>query len=64
MSAAMGRVPERLRLCRACRQFVHPGEAACFHCGADLDAADRAHVEKWGRAMKAALELERLLGLK
>jgi hypothetical protein len=56
-----GRVALRLVLCRACKQFVRPGEADCPHCGACVAAAERQYQACLREARSAARELRKLM---
>lgn len=38
-----GRTPPSLEVCRACDEYVWPGESACPHCGASLQEAAAAY---------------------
>jgi Y-X(10)_GDL-associated radical SAM protein len=56
-----GRIPERLRLCRSCNSYVWPREIWCPHCGADVEAAERLHVESELHRKAVILEMKRVL---
>jgi Y-X(10)_GDL-associated radical SAM protein len=38
-----GRVPPQMQVCRACNEYVWPGESMCPHCAADLQEAAEAY---------------------
>jgi hypothetical protein len=55
--AESGRVPALLRLCRGCRQFVHPNEEDCPFCGGDLDLLQADYDKRVADMLHAAAEL-------
>ncbi len=55
------RTPPKLELCRGCHQFVYPDTELCHFCGADVQAANAAHLAKVLEARKAALEVDLIL---
>ncbi len=58
-----GRVPPRLALCRACRQYIHAHEVTCPHCQADVAVAEARHQEDRQRQQALINTLHQLLGL-
>jgi hypothetical protein len=56
-----GRVPQALRLCRGCSQFVKADTAACPFCGDDVAALEMAHREKQAAIRRAADALKEAL---
>ena len=44
-AARDGRIPPALEVCRACDQYIWPGETRCPHCGSDLQEATEAYEE-------------------
>ncbi|MGZ0700668.1 GDL motif peptide-associated radical SAM/SPASM maturase [Pseudomonas piscis] len=58
-----GRIPPRLALCRACRQYIHAHEVTCPHCQADVAVAEARHQEDRQRQQALINTLHQLLGL-
>lgn len=58
----VGRVPPQLDLCRSCNGYVHAGERACPHCGADIEASARTYEQEAQQRLALMNKLERLLG--
>jgi Y-X(10)_GDL-associated radical SAM protein len=56
-----GRVPEALKMCRACDCFIEPRETLCPHCGADVAAAAARYAEDSRRRAALMAELEALI---
>lgn len=38
-----GRVPPQLEVCRACNEYIWPGEIKCPHCGGDIQQAEEVY---------------------
>jgi len=55
--AEPGRIPQPLRLCRGCRQFVQLSELACPFCGGDLDMLQADYEQRLAAMREAAAEL-------
>lgn len=58
-----GRIPPRLSLCRACRQYIHAHERHCPHCQANVAEAEARHQEDRQRQQALINTLHQLLGL-
>ena len=58
---AVGRLPPRLELCRACNEYIASDETTCPHCDADIAAAAQTYVEDCCRRDAAISEIERHL---
>ena len=40
-----GRTPPSLDVCKACNEYIWPGETTCFHCGANIQQAAESHEQ-------------------
>jgi radical SAM protein with 4Fe4S-binding SPASM domain len=58
-----GRIPPKLDICRACEQYVWPGEALCPHCGANIRTAAQAYQDAADRCEKLMAEVSALVEL-
>jgi Y-X(10)_GDL-associated radical SAM protein len=56
-----GRIPPELPICRACDEYVWPGESTCPHCGADIAEAAAAHEQQRQYRERLMDELTRLV---
>ncbi len=54
-------LPERLSLCRGCRQYVKPDAETCPHCGGDIEAFEKIHKKRLDEAKKSYRQLLKLL---
>jgi len=59
--AESGRIPELLRLCRGCHEFVRMDEADCPFCGGDLDLLQADYEKRVADMHQAAAELREAL---
>lgn len=59
--AESGRVPQPLRLCRGCHQFVQLHETDCPFCGGDIDTLEADYEKRVAEMRHAAAELREAL---
>jgi Y-X(10)_GDL-associated radical SAM protein len=56
-----GRIPPALEVCRACNQYIWPGETTCPHCGANLQEAAEIHDQDRRRREELIADVTRLV---
>jgi Y-X(10)_GDL-associated radical SAM protein len=56
-----GRIPPKLELCRACYQYIWPGEQICPHCSAIVEEAEASWEADTRRRAALISEVQRLV---
>jgi hypothetical protein len=56
-----GRIPSTLEICRACDQYIWPGETTCPHCGANLAESSEAYERQRQYREDLVAEVMRLI---
>ena len=56
-----GQIPQLLKLCHNCDEYVWPDEVRCPHCGGDIALADRAERENAQRRVQLVARTRELL---
>ena len=56
-----GRIPPALEVCRACNQYIWPGETTCPHCSANLQEAAESYEQDRRRREELIAEVTRLV---